>query len=97
MPTNRAGRGDYRTRDDYQRLRTSGSPFLVRFCKPDANIPAGATGTVSIWTAGPADSGAVDTTRNESGYAPHALTSGQWATITTIQGNKYVLPFVCTT
>jgi hypothetical protein len=67
----------------------------VRFCKPDANIAAGATGTVSIWSAGPASSGAVDTGRNDSGHAPIAVEALQWCVIETIAGDKYVLPFKC--
>jgi hypothetical protein len=66
-----------------------------RFCKPDANIASGATGTVSIWTAGPADGGASDTTRNDSGQAPVAVDAGQWCTIEVLGGDKYVLPFKC--
>jgi hypothetical protein len=93
MPRRSPG-GYVKTADD-ARQHIAGAT-AVRFCKPDANIAAGATGTVSIWTAGPAAGGsAVDAGYNDSGHAPIAVEALQWCVIETIAGDKYVLPFKC--
>lgn len=67
------------------------------FGKADVpGIDAGAVGTVSRWSAGPANLGAVDTSDNKTGvYALVKCPENAWCTVTRIQGNWYATPIEC--
>jgi hypothetical protein len=55
--------------------------------KPDANIAANASGTISIWAGTPGSE--TDTGENVTAYTRAALTSGKWVSVTKINGHLY--------
>jgi hypothetical protein len=92
MPTNRAGRGDYRTRDDQQRLRTSGEtvPFFIG--KPTEALTVGllTDKQVQPWK-GPAHSPDEEVgSPRDVHYSTGDFGTGDYVVVTRYRGKWYV-------
>jgi hypothetical protein len=96
MPTNRAGRGDDRTRDDQQRLRTSGSAVTIYFGKPASAFTEGELtapdNVVTLWKSPGHPDGPVATTRTITAhYSTGNFSTSDYVIVTPLHdGTRHV-------